>query len=147
MRCALEMTLGDTHAETKPPLPMNAAAPARLSLQGITKRYPSVVANDGVSLTVQPGEIHAVLGENGAGKSTLMKIIYGSVQPDAGEVRFNGQQWEMVRPSRYARRFTLSTPFAMSGPAAGHAMLRTEADARAAGPVAWAAGRDGTLRG
>jgi secreted PhoX family phosphatase len=44
------------------------------------------------------------------------------------EVRFNGQQWEMVRPSAYARRFTLSTPFAMSGPAAGHAMLRTEAD-------------------
>ena len=44
------------------------------------------------------------------------------------EVRFNGQQWEMVRPSRYARRFTLSSPFAMSGPAAGHPMLRTDAD-------------------
>ncbi len=77
---------------------MNAAAPARLSLQGITKRYPSVVANDGVSLTVEPGEIHAVLGENGAGKSTLMKIIYGSVQPDAGEVRFNGQPVRVRNP-------------------------------------------------
>jgi general nucleoside transport system ATP-binding protein len=63
----------------------------RLELVGVTKRYPGVTANDGVSLAVLPGELHAVLGENGAGKSTLMKIIYGMVQPDSGEVRWNGE--------------------------------------------------------
>ena len=55
----------------------------RLELRHITKQYPSVRANDAVSLKVRPGEIHAVLGENGAGKSTLMKIIFGAVKPDA----------------------------------------------------------------
>ena len=64
----------------------------------MTKRYPSVVANDGVSLTVAPGEIHAVLGENGAGKSTLMKIIFGAVQPDAGEMQLDGQRVEIANP-------------------------------------------------
>ena len=70
----------------------------RLQLSGITKRYPSVVANSNVSLTVMPGETHAVLGENGAGKSTLMKIIYGAVKPDAGEVRINGQVMQIRNP-------------------------------------------------
>ncbi|MES2070015.1 MAG: ABC transporter ATP-binding protein [Pseudomonadota bacterium] len=64
--------------------------PPRLELSGIRKSYPAVVANDDVSLSVAPGEIHAVLGENGAGKSTLMKIIFGAVKPDAGTVRWNG---------------------------------------------------------
>ena len=77
---------------------MNLPATPRLSLQGITKAYPAVVANDGVSLLVQPGEIHAVLGENGAGKSTLMKIIYGAVQPDAGSMMFDGQSATIKNP-------------------------------------------------
>ncbi len=82
----------------------------RLFLSRITKRYPAVVANDGVSLTVQPGEIHAVLGENGAGKSTLMKIIYGAVRPDAGELRFNGAVAN-IRSPQEARRLGISMVF------------------------------------
>ena len=70
----------------------------RLQLTGITKAYPGVIANSDVALTVMPGEIHAVLGENGAGKSTLMKIIYGSVKPDAGQVKVNGQEMQIRNP-------------------------------------------------
>ncbi len=71
----------------------------RLELAHITKRYPAVVANDDVSLSVMPGEIHAVLGENGAGKSTLMKIIFGAVAPDAGEMRWNGAPLVVANPA------------------------------------------------
>ena len=71
---------------------------ARLQLTDISKGYPGVRANDAVSMSVMPGEIHAVLGENGAGKSTLMKIIYGAVKPDAGSIRFNGQPVQIRNP-------------------------------------------------
>lgn len=71
----------------------------RLELQGITKQYPAVRANDGVALRVAPGQIHAVLGENGAGKSTLMKIIYGATQPDAGQILWNGQPVKVASPA------------------------------------------------
>ena len=73
-------------------------ASPRLQLLGISKTYPAVVANDGIDLTVQPGEIHAVLGENGAGKSTLMKIIYGVVKPDAGQIMWEGRQVNISSP-------------------------------------------------
>jgi len=82
----------------------------RLQLSGITKRYPGVVANRAVSLTVAPGEVHAVLGENGAGKSTLMKIIYGSVKPDEGSVAFNGRPVNVRNPQE-ARRLGISMVF------------------------------------
>ena len=64
----------------------------RLELRGIRTAYPTVVANDGIDLAVAPGEIHAVIGENGAGKSTLMKIIYGMVRPDAGDMLWEGRE-------------------------------------------------------
>jgi general nucleoside transport system ATP-binding protein len=82
----------------------------RLVLTGITKRYPSVVANDDVSLSVRPGEIHAVLGENGAGKSTLMKIIYGVTKPDAGTILWNDQYETIAAPSQ-ARRMGIGMVF------------------------------------
>ena len=70
----------------------------RLELTGISKQYPAVKANDNISLTVQPGEIHALLGENGAGKSTLMKIVFGAVQPDEGEIRVDGKRVQIRNP-------------------------------------------------
>lgn len=64
----------------------------RLELRGIGKSYSGVIANDNISLSVLPGEIHAVLGENGAGKSTLMKIIYGATHADKGQIFFDGKE-------------------------------------------------------
>ena len=74
----------------------------RLALTNVSKRYPGVQANDRISLTVMPGELHAVLGENGAGKSTLMKIIYGVVRPDEGALAWNGAPVAIHNP-RQAR--------------------------------------------
>ena len=71
----------------------------RLELAAVTKRYPGVLANDRVSLRVMPGEIHAILGENGAGKSTLMKIIYGAVRPDSGDVVWDGREVAIAQPA------------------------------------------------
>jgi ABC-type uncharacterized transport system ATPase subunit len=66
---------------------------------GITKRYGNFLANDAIDLELFPREIHALLGENGAGKSTLVKIIYGLIQPSAGELRWMGQKVELTGPS------------------------------------------------
>ena len=83
------------------------SAALRLECIGLSKQYPSVKANDGVDLRVAPGQIHAVLGENGAGKSTLMKMIYGAVQPDAGEIRWNGAAVRIASPAQ-ARELGIS---------------------------------------
>src|SRR5918999_6455225 len=89
---------------------MDANLPPRLELMSISKRFPGVLANDDVSFAVRPGEIHALLGENGAGKSTLVKIIYGIMEPDAGEMRWNGERVSVPNP-RFARRLGIGMVF------------------------------------
>lgn len=70
-----------------------------LRIDGVTKAYPGVVANNDVSFDISKGEIHALLGENGAGKSTLVKMIYGLVKPDSGTMLLHGKPYAPARPS------------------------------------------------
>ncbi len=70
-----------------------------LELKGITKRFPGVLANDHIDLTLEEGKIHALLGENGAGKSTLMNILYGLYQPNEGEIHVRGKPAKIYSPS------------------------------------------------
>jgi ABC-type uncharacterized transport system ATPase subunit len=79
----------------------------RLQLTGMTKRFGALVANDAIDLTVQAGEIHALLGENGAGKSTLMKTLYGAHAPDEGTIAWNGTPVQINSPS-HARELGIS---------------------------------------
>jgi general nucleoside transport system ATP-binding protein len=69
-----------------------------LEIRGLTKRFGSFVANDDISLTIEPGEIHCLLGENGAGKSTLMNMLYGLLEPTAGEILLDGKTVAFANP-------------------------------------------------
>ncbi len=81
-----------------------------LLMNGMTKRYPGCLANDHVSLKVERNQIHALLGENGAGKSTLVKIIYGVVKPDEGEIIWEGQKVAIQNPG-HAQRLGIGMVF------------------------------------
>ncbi len=75
-----------------------ATAPIAIRLTDIVKRFPGVIANDGVNLTVHQGSVHAIVGENGAGKSTLMKTLYGAHQPNEGTIEVNGEKRVFASP-------------------------------------------------
>ena len=85
---------------TEPP---SSAPGPLLKMTGMTKQYPGCLANDHVSLTVERNQIHALLGENGAGKSTLVKMIYGVVRPDEGEIIWEGQKVVIQNPGHAQR--------------------------------------------
>ena len=90
--------------------PREQEVPPRLALAHVSKSFPGVKANDDVSLSVRPGEIHALLGENGAGKSTLVKIIYGVQQADEGTISWNGSPVAIPSP-KAARKLGIGMVF------------------------------------
>ena len=77
----------------------DATGPPAVELRGITKRFPGVVANSDINITVRRGTVHALVGENGAGKSTLMKTLYGMHQPDEGSITVNGTRVTFHSPA------------------------------------------------
>ena len=78
---------------------MDTAPQYVIEMLHITKEFPGIKANDDITLQLRKGEIHALLGENGAGKSTLMSVLFGLYQPEAGEIRKNGQKVEITDPN------------------------------------------------
>src|SRR5271165_4721224 len=84
--------------------------PPLLALSGIVKRFPGCLANDHIDLAIRAGRIHALLGENGAGKSTLVKIIYGVLRPDVGELRWRGEAVTIASPAQ-ARQLGIGMVF------------------------------------
>ncbi len=87
-----------TVVEPPPPAP-SAIPPGPSSCRGIGKRFPGVIANHDIDITIHTGTIHALVGENGAGKSTLMKILYGVQKPDDGTISVNGSEVSFATPA------------------------------------------------
>ncbi|MDH3725440.1 MAG: ATP-binding cassette domain-containing protein, partial [Thermoleophilia bacterium] len=85
-------------SQHQPPRTESGTEGLVLELRGITKRYPRVVACDGIDFDLRSGEVHALLGENGAGKSTLMNVLYGLTKPDEGEIYVRGERVEIEAP-------------------------------------------------
>lgn len=92
------ITASDPVPLRKDGTPSAGTATTAVELRGITKRFPGVVANHDINLTVRTGTVHALMGENGAGKSTLMKILYGMQKPDEGTIAINGELCEFNTP-------------------------------------------------
>lgn len=89
---------------------MTQSSPYLLELTEMCKAFPGIIATNEVDLKIRAGEVHALLGENGAGKSTLVKMIYGILEPDAGEIRFNGNVVTIKSPA-HARELGIAMVF------------------------------------
>lgn len=89
---------------------LTSAAVPLVTLRGITKAFPGVLANDAIDLTLHGGSVHALLGENGAGKSTLVKVLFGLLQPDAGTIAWRGRETRIPSPAD-ARRLGIGMVF------------------------------------
>ncbi|WP_258053242.1 ABC transporter ATP-binding protein [Streptomyces sp. Ru72] len=99
MRVERPLFQGECAIDASSSPPLTAQSTTAVELAGITKRFPGVVANHDIHLTVRKGTVHALVGENGAGKSTLMKILYGMQKPDEGTITVDGEQVSFSSPA------------------------------------------------